>query len=70
MILERGGGLGWKVVTKGILGFATVASGHGSFLQCCVSGDGFGSGNGLLDPSSAMTPGHQVVFQYLCMTTS
>ena len=32
------------------------------------TGDGFGSGNGLLDPSSAMTPSHQVIFQYLCVT--
>ena len=48
--------------------FGVRNSGHRSFLQCCFSGDGFGSGNGLLDPSSAMTPSHQVIFQYLCMT--
>ena len=58
--------MGWKVVTGG--DFWVRNSGHSSFLQCCFSGDGFGSGNGLLDPSSAMTPSHQVIFQYLCMT--
>ena len=42
--------------------------GHGLFLQGCVSGDGFGSGNGLFNPASAVSPGHQVVLEYLCMT--
>ena len=31
-------------------------SGHSSFLLCCFSGDGFGSGNGLLDPKETKRP--------------
>ena len=64
--LTKGRKVGVESGYQGDLGVRN--SGHRSFLQCCFSGDGFGSGNGLLDPSSAMTPSHQVIFQYLCMT--
>ena len=48
--------------------FGVRNSSHGLFLQGCVSGDGFGSGNGLFNPAGAVPPGHQVVLEYLCMT--
>ena len=48
--------------------FGVRDSGRGLFLQGCVSGGGFGSSNGLFNPASAVTPGHQVVLEYLCMT--
>ena len=51
------------MVTKGILGFEIVAM--ALFFPELYFWDGFGFDNGLLDPTSAMTPGLQVVRQYL-----
>ena len=48
--------------------FGVRNSSHGLFLQGCVSGDGFGSGNGLFHPMRAMPPHNQMVLQHLCMT--
>ena len=42
--------------------FGVRNSGHSSFLQCCFSGDGFDSGNGLLDPSSTMPQATKLFF--------